>query len=349
MPHVSLTRRYRFCAAHRLHTDFLTPQQNWAAFGKCNNPNGHGHNYVVLVTAKSETRQEVYQFEHLDQMVEKTIVSRFDHQDLNQDPAFIHTTTTGENLVKLIWDLLVEKVPEGSLEKVGLIETRDNYFEYAAPAAVDKPEHKRAYAKTPPQRLNHTCGRSSRRYRSSGHYDDDRSGQPTLACAGRVSKPERAPQDAGAGRQGPAVYDPRVSRGHRTTAQWRLVSHRVRRDGHRQRYRFFQYVRAPHAAILRKMSRWVSAEQKGRRPQQDSACRRCLRSTTAGTRAAHDADRRDAQAKVGCPRCRRCHGSPPPVHDDERGGKTEYSRGHQLHAGGVSDAGTNPKRIFETD
>jgi 6-pyruvoyltetrahydropterin/6-carboxytetrahydropterin synthase len=137
MPHVSLTRRYRFCAAHRLHTDFLTPQQNWAAFGKCNNPNGHGHNYVVLVTVKSETGQEVYQFDHLDQMVEKTIVSRFDHQDLNQDPAFINTTTTGENLVKLIWDLLVEKMPEGSLEKVGLIETRDNYFEYAAPAAVD--------------------------------------------------------------------------------------------------------------------------------------------------------------------------------------------------------------------
>lgn len=137
MPHVSLTRRYRFCAAHRLHTDFLTPQQNWAAFGKCNNPNGHGHNYVVLVTVKSETGQEVYQFEHLDQMVEKTIVSRFDHQDLNQDPAFINTTTTGENLVKLIWDLLVQKMPEGSLEKVGLIETRDNYFEYAAPAAVN--------------------------------------------------------------------------------------------------------------------------------------------------------------------------------------------------------------------
>lgn len=136
MPHVSLTRRYRFCAAHRLHTDFLTPQQNWAAFGKCNNPNGHGHNYVVLVTVKSETGQEVYQFEHLDQMVEKTIVSRFDHQDLNQDPAFINTTTTGENLVKLIWDLLIAKMPEGALEKVGLIETRDNYFEYAAPAAV---------------------------------------------------------------------------------------------------------------------------------------------------------------------------------------------------------------------
>ena len=136
MPRVSLTRRYRFCAAHRLHTDFLTPQQNWAAFGKCNNPNGHGHNYVVLVTIKSEMGQETCQFEHLDRIVEKTIVSRFDHQDLNQDPAFMNTTTTGENLVKLIWDLLVKEMPEGLLEKVGVIETRDNYFEYAAPAAV---------------------------------------------------------------------------------------------------------------------------------------------------------------------------------------------------------------------
>jgi len=134
MTQVSVTRRYRFCAAHRLHTDYLSPEANWAAFGKCNNPNGHGHNYVVLVTIKSAAGQETLRLEQLDRVVENTIVSRFDHQDLNQDPAFAETTTTGENLVKLIWDLLVDKVPPNSLEKVGVIETRDNYFEYAAPA-----------------------------------------------------------------------------------------------------------------------------------------------------------------------------------------------------------------------
>jgi len=134
MTQVSITRRYRFCAAHRLHTDYLSPEANWAAFGKCNNPNGHGHNYVVLVTIKSAAGQETLRLEQLDRVVENTIVSRFDHQDLNQDPAFAETTTTGENLVKLIWDLLVDKVPPNSLEKVGVIETRDNYFEYAAPA-----------------------------------------------------------------------------------------------------------------------------------------------------------------------------------------------------------------------
>lgn len=134
MAQVSLTRRYRFCAAHRLHTDYLTSEENWAAFGKCNNPNGHGHNYVVLVTVKSSGGPEACRLDRLDQTVEETIVKRFDHQDLNQDRAFAESTTTGENLVKLIWDLLVDKVPAGSLEKVGVIETRDNYFEYAAPA-----------------------------------------------------------------------------------------------------------------------------------------------------------------------------------------------------------------------
>ena len=136
MAQVTMTRRYRFCAAHRLHTEFLTPQQNWTAFGKCNNPNGHGHNYVVLVTVKSGTGPSAYRPELLDRVVDEAIVSRFDHHDLNEDPAFVDTTTTGENLVKLIWDLLVDKLPAGSLEKVGVIETRDNYFEYAAPAAV---------------------------------------------------------------------------------------------------------------------------------------------------------------------------------------------------------------------
>jgi len=135
MAQVSVTRRYRFCAAHRLHTEHLTPEQNRAAFGKCNNPNGHGHNYVVLVTVRSGGNRESFPLNQLDRVVEETIVRRFDHRDLNQDQEFASATTTGENLVKLIWDLLAPKIPAGSLEKVGVIETRDNYFEYAATAS----------------------------------------------------------------------------------------------------------------------------------------------------------------------------------------------------------------------
>ena len=134
MGQASVTRRYRFCAAHRLHTDDLSPQENLAVFGKCNNPNGHGHNYVVLVTARNRVQAEAgggVDLGRLDQIVGEHVITRFDHCDLNQDPEFADRTTTGENLVMLIWDLLVPCLPDGQLEKVGLIETRDNYFEYA--------------------------------------------------------------------------------------------------------------------------------------------------------------------------------------------------------------------------
>ncbi len=141
MSHVNVTRRYRFCAAHRLHTDHLTPERNRAVFGKCNNPNGHGHNYVVLVTVKSGGSHDACDLERFDRVVNETIVRRFDHQDLNRDPEFAELTTTGENLVKLIWDLLVTQLPTGQLEKIGVIETRDNYFEYAGSAHLTKGSH----------------------------------------------------------------------------------------------------------------------------------------------------------------------------------------------------------------
>jgi 6-pyruvoyltetrahydropterin/6-carboxytetrahydropterin synthase len=134
MAQASVTRRYRFCAAHRLHTDHLSPEENLAVFGKCNNPNGHGHNYVVLVTVRSPiptATDKGLDIDQLDRIVIDQVVTRFDHHDINRDPEFADRTTTGENLVLLIWDLLVKCFPSGQLEMVGLIETRDNYFEYA--------------------------------------------------------------------------------------------------------------------------------------------------------------------------------------------------------------------------
>ena len=134
MSEATITRRYRFCAAHRLHTDQLSVEENWATFGKCNNPNGHGHNYVVFVSVKGDidpVTHQVLDVSRLDAVVERIVVQRFDHQDLNLDPEFATQTTTGENLVLLIWDLLVDKLPAGRLVKVGVIETRDNYFEYS--------------------------------------------------------------------------------------------------------------------------------------------------------------------------------------------------------------------------
>ena len=135
----SLTRRYKFAAMHRLHTDRLSEEDNWKVFGKCNNPNGHGHNYVILVTVAGAINEQtglVADVEKLDRIVQDRVVARFDHHDLNQDPAFADKTTTGENLAILVWDLLADRIPGARLAKVGVIETRDNYFEYAGPAAV---------------------------------------------------------------------------------------------------------------------------------------------------------------------------------------------------------------------
>lgn len=134
MTSARVTRRYRFAAAHRLHSDELSEEENWNVFGKCNNPNGHGHNYVVLVTVEGPVDPKTgmaVDLLALDEVVIERVVRRFDHHDLNQDPEFAARTTTGENLVMLIWDLLVKEIPAAQLKKVGVIETRDNYFEYA--------------------------------------------------------------------------------------------------------------------------------------------------------------------------------------------------------------------------
>ena len=144
MPQATITRRYRFCAAHRLHTDQLSPEENWAIFGKCNNPNGHGHNYVVFVSVTGDVdpiTHQVLDGQRLDAIVERIVVQRFDHRDLNQDVAFANRATTGENLVLLMWNLLVKEIPTGRLTKVGVIETRDNYFEYSGSAEDRRTEH----------------------------------------------------------------------------------------------------------------------------------------------------------------------------------------------------------------
>ena len=136
MQEASITRRYRFAAAHRLHTPEFSDEDNRRIFGKCNNPNGHGHNYVLFVTVRGPIDPHtgrVTGVALLDRVVKETIVNRYDHEDLNHMPEFADRVTTGENLVQVAWAMLVDRIPQGRLEKVGLIETRDNYFEYAGP------------------------------------------------------------------------------------------------------------------------------------------------------------------------------------------------------------------------
>jgi 6-pyruvoyltetrahydropterin/6-carboxytetrahydropterin synthase len=133
VPEAYCTRRYRFAAAHRLHTPALSDEDNRKVFGKCNNPNGHGHNYTLEVTVRGAIDVEtgmVTDVTRLDEVVNERVVRRFDHQHLNYDEDFGRFVTTGENLVMFIWNVLDKAIPTGALHKIGLVETRDNYFEY---------------------------------------------------------------------------------------------------------------------------------------------------------------------------------------------------------------------------
>ena len=125
-------RRYMLSASHRLHTDALSPDENRAAYGKCNNPHGHGHNYVVeVLTAglvKSDTGM-VADLAQLDAVVRSKVLERFDHANLNLDPLFTGRVPTTENLCRVVFDLLKDALPEGKLDYVRVEETENNFFQ----------------------------------------------------------------------------------------------------------------------------------------------------------------------------------------------------------------------------
>ena len=125
-------RRYMLSASHRLHTDALSAEENRAAYGKCNNPQGHGHNYVVEVlvggTVDPETGM-VVNMAALDEAVRGKVMERFDHTNLNLDPLFVNRVPTTENLCKVVFGLLKDALPAGELERVRVEETENNFFE----------------------------------------------------------------------------------------------------------------------------------------------------------------------------------------------------------------------------
>ncbi len=121
-------------ASHRLHSDALTADQNRVAYGKCNNPHGHGHNYVVEVLVGGIVDPEtgmVLNMVDLDQTVVERVINRFDHTNLNLDPLFVNRVPTTENLCKAVFELLNGTVEPASLVQVRVEETENNFFEYS--------------------------------------------------------------------------------------------------------------------------------------------------------------------------------------------------------------------------
>jgi 6-pyruvoyltetrahydropterin/6-carboxytetrahydropterin synthase len=125
-------RRYMMSASHRLHADALTPEQNRATYGKCNNPHGHGHNYTIEVIVGGPVAEDtgmVVNLVDVDAVVRTRVLDRFDHTNLNLDPLFASAVPTTENLCREIFRLLVDQFADAKLDSVRVEETENNFFE----------------------------------------------------------------------------------------------------------------------------------------------------------------------------------------------------------------------------
>jgi 6-pyruvoyltetrahydropterin/6-carboxytetrahydropterin synthase len=131
-----LTRRYRFSASHRLHSADMSPDENLATYGKCNNPHGHGHNYALEVTVSGPVDPAtgmVCNLVDLDGFVEREVLARYHLQNLNTLQEFAKEVPTTENLSVEIYEILQRGFQKAHLEGVRLEETMMNSFEYTGP------------------------------------------------------------------------------------------------------------------------------------------------------------------------------------------------------------------------
>ncbi|MDW3208562.1 MAG: 6-carboxytetrahydropterin synthase [Reichenbachiella sp.] len=123
-----------FNAAHRLHNPEWSDEKNESVFGKCNNPNYHGHNYNLEVGLFGEINPEtgyVYDLKVLSDLIEEKVLDRFDHKNLNLDVIeFKNLNPTAENIVVVIYNLLRSEIDEKYDLKIKLYETERNYVEY---------------------------------------------------------------------------------------------------------------------------------------------------------------------------------------------------------------------------
>ena len=139
---VYLTRRYRFSAGHRLHNDAFGAEENRRVYGKCNNPNGHGHNYLLEVTVGGTIDPAtgmIIDLVAMDGIVNQQVLEKFDHKNLNLDMENFRTQVpTTENLCREIYKLLRDPLEQAGanrglrLDRIRLEETSLNSFESVA-------------------------------------------------------------------------------------------------------------------------------------------------------------------------------------------------------------------------
>ena len=134
MPVVTVTRQLRFSAAHRVHNPDLSDAENARLFGKCNNPNWHGHNYTLEVSVSGEVDERtgyVIDLAELKRLVEREVVNHIVHRNLNVDVAFMQgVIPTSENIIVACWRILEPSIAPRRLTRLRLWETENNYVEY---------------------------------------------------------------------------------------------------------------------------------------------------------------------------------------------------------------------------
>lgn len=129
-----LSRRYRFSASHRLHSEAMSQEENQSTYGKCNNPYGHGHNYILQITVSGQVDEKtgmVCNLTDLDTFIEREVLARYDHENLNTLPEFSQQVPTTENLCIHIYEIVQRSFHHTHLERVRIEETMMNSFEYA--------------------------------------------------------------------------------------------------------------------------------------------------------------------------------------------------------------------------
>jgi 6-pyruvoyltetrahydropterin/6-carboxytetrahydropterin synthase len=133
---IYLTRRERFCAAHRMFREDWSDERNLQVFGKCSNPNWHGHNYVLWVTVKGDPSVEngfVMNINILKQVILEKVINKVDHKNINLDVDFMKgRIATTENLAVAIWNELRPSVEDKGvlLHCIKIEETENNFIEY---------------------------------------------------------------------------------------------------------------------------------------------------------------------------------------------------------------------------
>lgn len=130
-----ISRKVEFCASHRLHSPALSEEENRALYGRCNNVNGHGHNYVLEVTVSGSVDPQtgmVMDLKKLKDLLVREIIDRVDHKNLNVDVDFLQgVIPTAENIVASFWDLVADKLPSNCrLYEMRLWETDQNVAIY---------------------------------------------------------------------------------------------------------------------------------------------------------------------------------------------------------------------------